>query len=216
MPEPYRLADRATKQLNRQVVSAKDTTKRRLLVAGFDELNVINQVDSLYSTLDRNNRAKMKELFIARYIEMLLYLLATSAVMPSEDIIDEMAELYITKLLDEPNESTHYTYSTEVLRKRDRAKEAIIATPTKTLKQLELDKHIRFWSQMAGWYVDFASQDAEIQAFKDAGIERVVRHEKDDAKTCATCRRLDGRVYDIDKIPPLTHLHCRRWFTAAR
>lgn len=172
-------------------------------------------MDNLYSDMDTDNRVKFKELFIARYIEMLLYLLVNAAMMPSEDIIDELAELHITKLLSEPNEVTHYTYDTEVYRKRDRAEEAINSVNGKVLKQIEMDKHLRYWSAMTGWYLDFVSQDAEIQALKDAGIERVQRHEMDDDKTCKTCREADGKIYDIDKIPPLPHLRCRRWFTKA-
>lgn len=170
----------------------------------------------MYDGMAADNRTKFKELFKARYIEMLLYLLAEESLMPTEDTIDDLAEMHIAELLSEPNEVTHYTYDTEVYRKRDRAKEAINSVNGKVLKQIEMDKHLRYWSAMTGWYLDFVSQDAEIQAFKDAGIERVQRHEMDDDKVCAACRKADGDIYDIDKIPPLPHPRCRRWFTAAK
>ena len=170
----------------------------------------------MYDGMDTDNRTKFKELWAARYIEMLLYLLAKETLLPSEDAIDEMAEMHITKLLSEPNEVTHYTYDTEVYRKRDRAKEAINAVAGKVLKQIEMDKHLRYWNRQTVWYTDLASQDAEVQAFKDAGIDRVQRHEMDDDKVCETCKKADGEVYDVDKIPPLPHPGCRRWFTAAK
>lgn len=172
----------------------------------------MNEVDVLYVQLDQNNRKQFKELFIDRYVEMYLWLTKKE---PDEDTLDELAELYITGLLSEPNENTHYSYETEVLRKRDRAKEAINSVPTKAQKQLELDKALRIWSQMTGWYADFASQGAETQALVDAGIERVERHELDDKRTCSVCREADGEIYPIDEIPPLPHLRCRRWFTPA-
>ena len=36
--------------------------------------------------------------------------------------------------------------------------------------------------------------------------------EQDDERTCALCRNLHGKVYEIGKIPPLEHLRCRRTF----
>lgn len=170
---------------------------------GFDELNVLKLVDALYETLDQNNRKYFKTLFCGRYRE----------VYRDEDFLDELADMYLAGLLSEPNENTHYAYDTEALRKRDRAKEAINAVPTKAQKQLEIDKAIRYWSQMTAWYTDFTSQGAEEEALKDSGAKRVQRHEMDDEKTCSECRKLDGAIYDINHIPPLPHLRCRRWFT---
>lgn len=212
MPDAYRLADKAISQLNKAALRRADKAKQRPIALGFDELNVLNQTDALYADLDSQTRRKLTELFIARYIEMMLWLKEKE---PDEDTVDELAELHIAGLLDEPNEATHYAYSAEVLRKRDRAKEAIISVPTKAQKQLMIDKHVRYFQQMAAWYVDFTSQDAEITALKDAGIERVQRHEHDDEKTCSVCKAADGEIYDIDKIPPVPHPRCRRWFTPA-
>jgi hypothetical protein len=80
---------------------------------------------------------------------------------------------------------------------------------------VELDKAIRLWAQQTSFYADFTSQDAELQALKDNGVKRVVRHEHHDKRVCAVCRKADGEIYEIDKIPQLPHLHCRRWFTQA-
>lgn len=130
-----------------------------------------------------------------------------------EDEVEELLEMHLAGLLDDVNPITHYSYASEVLRKRDRAKEAILSVPTKAQKQLEMEKHLRYFLQMAGWYLDFISQDAEIAAFTEADVEQVTRHEKMDEKTCSLCRKADGEVYDLDKIPELDHLRCRRWFT---
>lgn len=143
---------------------------------------------------------------------MMIWLLARELTKEEEDSIDELVEMHITRLLDEPNETTHYTYATEVLRKRDRAKEAILSVPTKAQKQLEIDKNLRYFQQMTRWYTNFVSQDAEIAAFVETGVEKVQRHELNDAKTCEVCRKADGEIYPIDQIPT-SHLACRRWFT---
>ena len=139
LPSPYRLADNAISQLNKSALRLADQTKQRLTVLGFDELNVLQNVDALYAKLDSNNRKKFLELFIARYIEVMAYALGRELTADEEDAVDDLAELYISGLLDEPNETTKYTYSAEVLRKRDRANEAIISVPTKAQKQIQLD-----------------------------------------------------------------------------
>ena len=51
-----------------------------------------------------------------------------------------------------------------------------------------------------------------LQALKDAGVKKVIRIEQDDERTCALCRKLNGKVYEIGKITPLEHLRCRRSF----
>lgn len=212
MSEPYKFADAAIRQINRYALRIADKTKSKLTILGFDELNVLKLTDALYADLNVYTRLKYMDLFIKRYLEVLASL---GVEKPDDDTIDELVEMYMTGFLDKPNPVTNYAYSTESIRKRDRAKEAILSLQTKSAKQLMLVKHLRYYLQMAQWYADFASQDAEIQALKDAGVKRVKRHEMEDEKTCQVCKAADGEIYDIDKIPPLPHPRCRRWFTRA-
>lgn len=181
----------------------------------FDEPNVGKEIDALYEWLDNNNRRKLKELYCERYIELWLFLMGKKFPKDKEDFLDELAEMYVFGLLYEPNEVTHYVYETEVLRKRDRAKESVLSVPTRAQKQIELDKALRFWVQMSAWYVDFTSQDAEIQVYKDCGLKKVERHEQHDNRVCKVCRNADGEIYEVDKIPTLPHINCRRWFSPA-
>ena len=175
-------------------------------------MNVISEMDSMYDGMDTDNRTKFKELWSARYIEMLLYLLVKETLMPSVDTIDEMAEMHITKLMSEPNEVTHYTYDTEVYRKRDRAKEAINAVAGKVLKQIEMDKHLRYWNRQTVWYTDLASDDATVTALKDAGAKHVEWVTQKDEKVCGICRGRNGEIYPIDKLPVKPHPNCRCYF----
>lgn len=170
----------------------------------------MKEIDGLYSYLETQSEKLFTALFCARYGEVWQ---SVKGKKPDEDTVDALAALYITRLLEEPNENTHYVYTAETLRKRDRAKEAVNAVPTKTQKQIELAKAVRIWLAQAAFYMDFVSQGAEIEAFKDAGVKKVKRHERKDDRVCVICRKEDGTVYDIDDIPPLTHLRCRRWFT---
>lgn len=186
------------------------------MLLNFDELNVMKQVDSMYSDIDKQVRKKLKELWLARFMEVIALLIADGFISkaPDEDVIEDLLEMHLAGLLKEPNDVTHYIYAHEVLRKRDRAKEAILSVPTKAQKQITLDKHLRYLLQQVQWYADFTSQDAEEVAYEEANVKRVQRHEMKDDRVCAVCRAADGEIYDVDKIPPLPHPACRRWFTA--
>ena len=99
MPEPYRLADLAAKQISKTFVRLETETKRRCLIDGFDDLNVMRLVDVLYENLSNSFRTKCGELYRLRYKEVCKWLTGED-----EDIIDELVEMYLAGLLDEPNE----------------------------------------------------------------------------------------------------------------
>lgn len=209
-PKAYRLADLAISQLHSRARQRADRMKRRLLIDGFDELNVMYQTESLYAGLMADNRDIWRQLYEARYEEIFYYM---GKDVPEEDVLDDLVDMYLAGMLEQPSEVTHYTYSTEAIRKRDRAKEAINSVPGRVLKQTEIDKAVRIFEQMTTWYTDIVEEDSTIQALKDCGVERVLRHERNDEKCCEKCRQLDGEIYDINKIPPKPHPNCRRWFT---
>ena len=108
-----------------------------------------------------------------------------------------------------PNKLTHYAWDTETARKRDRAIEAIQASPTSLQKQLELDKAVRYFSQQTAFYVDIVSQDAEQEAYRQAGVKKVRWMIYGDDRVCDTCDDLNGTVWDIDKVPTRPHPRCR-------
>ena len=198
---PYRLADLTISLLNRQSAQRARKTKNKLTVLKFDEANVLKETDSLYSWLDQNNRKKYGELFIERYKEL--------NGKRKGDAIEELMEMRLAGLLDEPNEVTHYTYASEVLRKRDKLKEAIFAVPTRVQKQMEIDKAIRYFLQQTAFYVDLVSDDATLCALKDNGVKKVIWNTQDDGRVCKDCRDKDGKIYLIDNVPVKPHPRCR-------
>lgn len=195
--------------LTKKVLSLLNKAKRELTVLKFDELNVMQETDRMYAGFYTDAEKAFRDVYLNRYLEVLEWL---GKKKPDEDELDELLEMWLAGFLKKPNETTHYAYESEIVRKRDRAKEAIIAVPTKLQKNMELEKAGRFVIQQNAWYCDFASQEAELQAMKDADVKKVIRIEQDDDRTCETCRKLHGKVYEIDKVPPLEHLRCRRSF----
>lgn len=209
---PYRIADAAIKLMNRKALRIAEKYKRRLNIQGFDELSVIDSVDEMYRDLSADAHKRFFELFYERYMELMREYPKLHPKHHEEDDVYALSEYYAVMILSYPNPTTTYTYESEIFRKRDRAKEAINAVSGKSAKQAEIDKAIRIWARMNGWYAIIISQEVEIQFFKDCGVKKVQRHEMHDERVCAECMEADGEIYPINKIPP-THPSCRRWFT---
>lgn len=167
-------------------------------------------MDTLYKGINRECKTVFRNLYCNRYSELWLCLKRKK---PDEDILDELVEMYLAGLWDEPSKITHYAFAPELERKRDRTKEAVISVPTKVQKQIELDKHIRYTLQQVGFYTDIVSQEAELQAYKDAGVKRVMWNTYGDDRVCSDCHDLNGKIFDIDNIPDRPHPRCRCYLT---
>lgn len=170
----------------------------------------MKETDELYEIFEQDCEIALRDVLRLRYEEVLMWL---DKKVPSIDEVDELVEMWLTGFLNEPNEQTHYAFEPELIRKRDRAKEAIVAVPTKAQKQLELEKASRYVIQQSAWYIDFASQDAEYQAMKDAGIQKVKWNIYGDDRVCQTCFDMDGKIFPIDRVPKRPHLRCRCYLT---
>lgn len=210
MPKPYQAADRASELLNRAILKRLSKAKSSLTLLKFDELNVMREIDRLYTGIEQDCRRVFRELYIARY-EALWYALKDEK--PDEDELDELVEMYLAGMWDEPDELSHYAFGPELVRKRDRAKEAILAVPTKAQRQLELEKAVRFVIQQIGFYVDITEDAASLQALKDAGVKRVQWNVYGDNRVCGTCESMDGNIYPINRVPVKPHLRCRCYLT---
>lgn len=192
--------------MTKQILKRREETNRKLLTLKFDELNVLQQVDALYENIEVLCREYYRELYVARYEEMWLWLMNQD---PDEDEVDELVEAFLSKIFDEPNAVTHYAFHTELIRKRDKCKEAINAVPTKTQKQIELEKAIRYVIQQTGFYIDITEDEADLQALTNAGVKKVRWVTYGDDRVCETCEELDGTLWDIDNIPVKPHPRCR-------
>ena len=106
-PKPYHLADETISALNRKAVRRVDQTKQRLITLKFDELNVLQEIDSLYAGLELDNRRAFRKLFHDRYVELWIWLKGTEyggnlrGNEPDEDILDELIDMALAGLLDE-------------------------------------------------------------------------------------------------------------------
>ena len=197
----YAAADRAIKDMNRRSMRTFD----RLRTLKFDELNVTRMVTAVYEDLVRI--AKRRFLIIA--LDAYEAALIEAGFSPEEAELraeESITEDWVLDMLEEYDPVTLYRFDTEVERKKQRLIEALLATNS---RNDEIDRALRQWSKMFAQYADNVTVTATIDAFEDAGIEKVRWVSEGDAKVCAVCRKLDGKVFRIGKIPPVPHWGCR-------
>lgn len=212
---PYLLSDKTIKLLNKKAVKRFRETQRQAALLDFDELYVIRTVTALYQSLDADNRKAYLDLARMIYSRAWkLALLHKRAKRDAEErqIEEEITELWLLDFLDSYNEVTRYRYSMEVIRKRNYTIEAINSVPDKAK---EFTRGLMHWSRFSAEYSDLVTDAATLQAFKDTGVKRVRWVTEQDEKVCKYCRPLDGKVFDIDKVPRKQHWHCRCWLTPA-
>ena len=203
----YDGADKAMKEMNRANLKAFN----RLKLAKWDELNVIREVNGVYN--DSTNLAKRKyyEIAIEAYI-VALYELQYSPVLAHRMADDTITAMWILGMLEDVDPVTLYAFLPEKDRKAQRLIEALSVALD---KPNEIDKALRYWTVQVGQYADNSVYNARLQAFKDAGLKKVMWVTQEDERVCGTCDELDRMVFDIDKVPKTPHWHCRCYVVPA-
>ena len=177
----------------------------KLKMLKFDELNSLSLVGKTYDESIRI--AKRRYLMIATeaFIEALL-LLGYDREKAEEEAEDSITEDWLLDMMEEYDPTTLYQFLPEAERKKQRLVEALIASHD---KGSEVDRALRLWTRQIAFYADKSVVDGTIDGYKEAGVEKVKWIAVDDEKTCPECRKLDGKVFPIGKIPPRPHYHCR-------
>lgn len=200
MKNPYELTDKAIKLLNKRAVTRFRAAQAKMSKGGFDELNVIRTVKELYKELANDNHQIFLELAREQYV----LLEPHGNEKPTAGWLEHLLLMY--------SPVTLYVYEHEVTRKRDYATESIIASKT---KKAEIKKALIRWSKFTAEYADIVTDEATLKAFKDAGVKRVTWNTEEDDRVCEKCDPLNGKTFDIDKVPPKQHWGCRCWLTPA-
>lgn len=184
----YGFADKAIRDMNRRNLRAFDGLK----LLKFDELNVLRSVKRVYE--DSIRLAKK------RYLQIALDAYRNAK---GKKKIDRD---WVLDMLEEYDPVTMYLFTPEAERKRDRTVEAILSTPN---KDEAVDRALRLWTLQTTHYAEKSVDEATLQAFRDNGVKKVRWVTAEDEKVCEVCRKRDGKIYPIDKIPPKPHYRCR-------
>lgn len=195
----YEYTDKVIKKLN----TAYLRLFTRLKLLSFDELNIMTSVKEVYQKCLK--LAKKRYLEIADYYFYRAYELAAEKgrKKPSDDWINND---WLLDMLEEYDPVTLYRFIPELERKRQRLIEALIASHK---KNAEIDKALRFWALQSNQYADKVTDEATLRGYKAAGIKKVRWITEKDDRVCPVCRKLNMRVFDINKVPNKPHYRCR-------
>lgn len=197
----YEYADKVIRDMNKRNLRAFD----RIKTLKFDELNVFRTVKSIYEASIELAKKRYRQIAWDAYIEALL-LCGISRKEAEEKAEDTITDDWILDMLEEYNALTLYSFLTEAERKEERAAEAVLAAQDKAF---EVDKALRFWTLQVIQYAEFSVLDATMQGYKDAGVKKVRWEAEDDDRVCSVCIKRNGKIYPIDKVPPIPHWRCR-------
>ena len=194
----YEYTDKVIKQLNRSYLRLFT----RLKLLPFDELNIITSVKKTYQKC--LEMAKKRYFDIAEHYFYEAYALASNKKKkPSDDWINND---WLLDMLEESDPVTLYRFMPDFERKQQRLIEALIASHK---KNAEVDKALRFWALQSNQYADKVTDEATLRGYRAAGIKKVRWITEKDEKVCTICKKLNMKVFDIDKVPTKPHYNCR-------
>lgn len=188
----YKRTDRVIDYLLEEFIKLFNKAK---VITHYDELNVISYSKELYTRIDE----LVKEAFLE---------LAKSTAKEVVDVAEELITMeWLLGILNEYNPLTKYRYETELERKRQRFAEAVIASNEN--KEDEIEKALNYISRMVSQYALEVTDSALQVGYEQLGIKEVMWHTEEDDKVCEKCKKMNKKIYPIDKIPIKPHWNCR-------
>ena len=197
----YEAADRAIQAMNRDTVREFG----RLKTAKFDELNIIQQVNTLYRRQTRKAKQRYFEVGFEGYI-LGLYLCGFDNRKAHRMAEKAITPKWVDEFLRAADPVTLYAFYPEAERKAARLAESLSVTNEPIA---EIEKAMRYWSKQTGQYAIDVTDEAVKQSYRDAGIDEVMWVTARDERVCEECGPMDGQVFPIDRIPPKPHWGCR-------
>lgn len=197
----YAPCDVAIKAMDREIVEAFG----RLKMSKWDETNIIRTVVSVYSTSAKKARKRYWEVAYEAYIlGMIILEKDTKEAQRKAD--KSITTEWVDNILEETNFVTLYRFNSEAERKAYRLAEQLEVS---TDRNKAIDRAMKDWSRQLGQYAIEFTDEAVVQAFKDAGVKRIQWLTSEDEKTCHSCNELHGMEFPIGEIPPKPHYGCR-------
>lgn len=186
----------------------------------FDELNAIKVKRELVALYDRllefNEKEYLKIIHEARlFVLQYLTKKEKSQLSEHERTLKEYLELVLTGY----NHTTKYLYYPETERKRLRLAEEILTAKEyhdHKMYNAAVKKAADLWYTQSYQYAIDLEDAVEEEMDREAGIKKVKWMAEHDERTCHTCHKLDGQIFDIDNIPQKPHYLCRCWIVPYR
>ena len=188
----YKYTDKVITYIDKQLIERYSRLKS---LVSFDELNVLEEVNTLYRELNITVRKAFISLADKVYYNTL-----------QKNNFGSIDEEWVDNLLNGYDPVSKYVFTHEMDRRCARLIEAVIASDDKAA---EIDKALRGMSFMCRLYADRITDEATMKAYNDDGEDYVRWVSEKDEKTCSICCKRDGRIYEIGNVPKDPHPNCR-------
>ena len=172
----------------------REFARSRKLTA-MDELNVIKASEAMYARLEKANEEAFLQLARERYKDI-----------TGEEADKRISLKWLLMFLAMYSPVTEFVYESEVIRKRDRFKEAMIASPNKLAA---IHRAMSLWLRQTEQYLVLVEDAAVLEGYMRNGVKRVKWFTQADERRCPECKSMHGTVYDIKNVPPKPHRFCR-------
>lgn len=207
--KPFDYTDKVMKIYLKTVVKTFSSLGNRINVLKFDEINSRNKGEQAIFKY-------VKKAYVDMYDECLEMYEAIAkqmyAYVRKGDKYKFNEKKFVKEFIENPDRVTKYIFKDETDRKRSRLLEALLAVmlAKKMTFKVELNVAMKLWSKQALQTADDIAMAALIQAYKDAGVKKVMWCTQEDERVCGKCEPLDGKVYSIDEMPDFPqHYACR-------
>ena len=160
-----------------------------------DELNVLQNSKKLYTKLAKANRTAFLKLARQRYADI-----------TREEDNETIALPWLLAILLAYNPVTEYVYENEVDRKRDRFAESMISSANKLAV---IHRAMSLWTRQTEQFMVFVEDAAVLDGYKKIGVKKVRWVTQKDERTCPVCGPMNGKIYNINKVPAKPHRNCR-------
>ncbi len=188
----YKYTDRVIAYIDKRLIEGFSRLKS---VLSYDELNVMQEVNTLYT----DSFSLIKEMYLK---------LANKVYRDNRrnHLFGSLDEMWLDEILNGYDPVSKYVFSAEIDRKAARLIEAIMASQT---KPQEVDGALRSLSLMQRIYAVRVTDEAVLKALRDDDEDLVRWVTEKDEKTCSVCNHRDGKIYEIDAVPSKPHINCR-------
>lgn len=187
----YEYTDKVISYIDKQLIGRYSRLKS---LVSFDELNVLEEVNTLYREVN---------IIVRKAFVSLAYKVYKSTKKTDFGSIDEQ---WVDALLNGYDPVSKYVFNHEMDRRCARLIEAVIASDSKAQ---EVDSALRGMSFMCRLYADRITDEATMKAYNDDGEDYVKWVSEKDERVCSVCRKRDGRIYEIGNVPKDPHPNCR-------
>lgn len=211
--KPFEYTDKVMKIYIKSVAEVYSSLGNRLNVLKFDEINSRNTGEKAVFKYVKKSYADLYDECIEMY-EAIAKQMYNYVRKGDKYKFDE--KKFVKEFIKNSDRVTKYIFKDETDRKRSRLLEALLAVMLDGKKtfRAELEVAMKLWSKQTLQTADDIAIASLLQAYKDAGVKKVVWHTQEDEKVCDECHELDKKVFDINNIPEIPqHYACRCYVT---